>query len=165
MHLLNIRGLNDSYLKSLQSLMWDLGERRPFLQDTLYKKPKSVSLEKANEMLLTFAFTRQPFSRLVSAYNDKIKHGYLRNKFLPFQSALSNQVNDYPTPKEFVEYLLWKVDHDGSALNFDLNWKPQNLVCPSCQFGFDYIGDIDNMNHHVDLLSDLLGFKVSLDLA
>ena len=159
MHLLNIRGLNDSYLETLRGLMWDLGERRPFIQNTLYKKPESISLKEANEMLLTFAFTRHPFSRLVSAYNDKIKHGYLKNKFTKFRSSASNKAEDYPTPKQFVKYLLWKVDHGGVS-KFDLNWKPQSLVCPPCQLAFDYVGDIDDMNHHVAFLSELLGFKV-----
>ena len=160
MHLLNIRGLNDSYLETLRDLIWNLSERRPFIQDALYQKPNSIPLKTANDMLLTFVFTRQPFSRLVSAYNDKIKHGYMQYKFLPFRANASDQV-EYATPREFVKYLLWKVDHGGVS-DFDLLWKPQYLVCPPCQLAFDYVGDIDEMQYHVKLLSHLLGFKVSL---
>ena len=72
--MLHIRGFDKKYLGFEFSMNIKDDEIRPFLRDTMYHKPKDITLQHANKMLVTFAFTRHPFNRLVSSYNDKIKH-------------------------------------------------------------------------------------------
>ena len=153
-------------------------EIRPFLRDTIYHKPKDISLKHANNMLVTFAFTRHPYSRLVSSYNDKMKHqnwnlrkhpNGLGEDIREFRSAIMikfrnldpKKSNDYPSPKEFVTYLLEQAKQYG-PLSFNRHWRPQYALCPFCSLNFDYIGTVEDMNTHVDYLADLLGFKVNI---
>ena len=149
---------------------------RPFIRDTLYHKPKDITLKHANNMLVTFAFTRHPFTRLVSSYNDKIKHHKwnlnkhiiglgediraLRDAIIKeYRNVDPKRNNDYPSPKEFVTYLLEKAKTKG-PLMFNRHWRPQYALCPFCSLNFDYIGQVEHMNEEVDFLADLLGFKV-----
>ena len=69
--------------------------------------------------------------------------------------------NEYPSPKEFVSYLLEQAKLTG-PLKFNRHWRPQYALCPFCSLEFDYIGSVENMNKDVDYLSVLLGFKVGL---
>ena len=41
-------------------------------QESIFFSGKANSVEEASKMLVTTAFTRHPFHRLVSAYRDKI---------------------------------------------------------------------------------------------
>ena len=87
------------------------------LKDTIYHKPEHVSLKQANDMLVTFAFTRHPFNRLVSSYHDKMlpgKHGQerrgvsdslikLRHRLmLQYRNLNPNNSSELPTPIIFV---------------------------------------------------------------
>ena len=154
-------------------------EIRPFLRDTLFHKPKEISFKHANKMLMTFAFTRHPFTRLVSTYNDKMKHRKwnlkrhviglgedikdLRSAIMIKSRNIDPKKNDdYPTPKEFVNYLLEEAKSRGPLI-FNRHWRPQYALCPFCGFDFDYIGEVKNMNKHVTFISELLGFKVNLN--
>ena len=152
-------------------------EVRPWLRDTLFHKPKDVSLKHANNMLVTFAFTRHPFSRLVSSYNDKMKHRKwnLRKHLVGLGQDIKDlraaiminynpdfnpkKSNDFPSPKQFVTYLIHQVEIYG-PLSLNRHWRPQYAICPFCGLNFDYIGTVEDMNTHVDYLADLLGFKV-----
>ena len=174
---MHIRGFNKNYIEFERGLSLKDDEIRPWLRDTLYHKPKDVSLKHANKMLLTFAFTRHPFSRLVSSYNDKMKHKkwnlkthvlgigedirLLRsNIMIKYRNVNPKKSNDYPTPKEFVTYLIEQVKLNG-PLMFNRHWRPQYALCPFCSLDFDYLGTVEDMNKHVDYLSGLLGFKVN----
>ena len=154
-------------------------EIRPFLRDTLYHKPKDVTLKHANEMLVTFAFIRHPLNRLVSSYNDKFKHNkwnkdtklkrivglgedikMMRSDIMRrYRNVDPKQTDEYPSPKEFVRYILEQVNLHGPLI-LNRHWRPQYALCPFCSMDFDYIGDIQEMNEHVEFLSDLLDLKV-----
>merc|ERR1712080_91920 len=126
-------------------------------------------------MLVTFAFTRHPFNRLVSSYNDKIKHHKwnlrqhiiglgqdikdLRSNIMrEYRKVDPKKNNDYPTPKEFIQYLLNEAKTNG-PLTFNRHWRPQYGLCPFCALKFDYIGKVESLDKHVSFLSEHLGFK------
>ena len=103
-------------------------------------KPKYITLQHANKMLVTFAFTKHPFNRLVSSYNDKMKHKkwYLRQHIVgldddikEYRNVNPKKTNDYPTPKEFVRYLIEEAKIKGPLI-FNRHWRPQYGLCPSC---------------------------------
>ena len=148
------------------------------MRDTVYHKPRGVTWKHTNDVLVTFAFTRHPFRRLVSAYNDKMNHGMWNPRQTPgrFSEHLTGirddimikyhnldpkTSNDHPSPKTFVMYLVDQAKQYG-PLSLNPHWRPQYALCPFCGLDFDYIGDIRDMNNHVKYLSELLGFKVML---
>ena len=149
-----------------------------FLRNKYYYKPANISLPEANDMLVTFAFTRHPFRRLASSYYNKIKyyamlHNYenyarireLCNKIMGKYPGLNKKRNnDYPSPKAFATYLLDTAKQYG-PLSFNVHWRLQYALCPFCSLNFDYIGDIEDMNNHVDYLAELLGFKVIFEIS
>ena len=188
-HLLNIRGLDKKYIEFERSFITNNYPNNPnnpnghnargLMRETMYHKPSYISLQEVNAMLVTFAFTRHPFNRLVSAYNDKIKHMkwnvphelrvgidkdiiVMRNYIMEsVRNVDPKKTNDYPSPKEFVTYLLQQVEIKGPFI-LNWHWRPQFASCPFCAIDFDYVGEIKDMNAHVDFLSDILGFKVYL---
>ena len=178
-HLLKIRGINKTQLlehKIIQTV------NRLFLMQTTYNKPRDISLNQANNMLVTFAFTRHPFSRLVSSYYNKVarvtpewaKTGPVRNlrreltiheerrrMMIKYRHLSPKNSNDYPTPKMFVTYLLDEAKKCGS-LSFNRHWRPQYTLCPFCKLKFDYIAKIEYMDTHMDYLANLFRFPVIL---
>ena len=133
-----------------------------------------MSPKQANGMLVTFAFTRHPFNRLVSSYHNKMlpgKNGHenmgvsedlikLRSKLMfHYRNLNPNNSSELPTPVMFVTYLLDTVK-EHCPLELDRHWRPQYCLCPFCSMDFDYIGEIQDMDTHVEYLSNLLEFPV-----
>ena len=76
-----------------------------------------------------------------------------------YRKLIPKNIKDYPTPKTFVTYLLDEVKQRG-PLSLDPHFRPQYVSCPFCSMNFDYIGEIEDMDIHVEYLSDLLGLPV-----
>ena len=156
--------------------------RRKMSKERDYYRPNNIGVKQANKMLVTFAFTRHPFNRLVSAYNCFFLHkcDYVKKRHMhnwdkhAWYRAIRNKVlwkyrhigpltsRDPVTPKELVQYLVglsgW---HRKQPLDFNKHIMPQFAKCPFCALKFDYIGDINDMDEHLEFLSDKLGIKVS----
>jgi hypothetical protein len=176
---MKIRGLNEKDKKYIQTLITNPLQTRPFFMNTVYKKPRGITLERANKLLVTFVIIRHPFNRLVSGYNDKIKYkfwnssGILPNigKVIYDTLVWSRNLSElqmkeklhYPTPKEFVAYLLYKATNDDNTISvkhLNRHWRPQYAVCPFCEISFDFVGDIHDNDYHLEFLSNLLNFNV-----
>jgi hypothetical protein len=138
--------------------------------DTIYQKPKDISLKKANDILVTFAFTRHPFSRLVSGFVEKMVRQWrsagegiikLRSQIMIKYGTPNHERNsdDSPTPKMFVTYLLDTVKEAG-PLSINRHWRPQYALCPFCTLNFDYIAAIEDMDTHMAFLANLFRFPV-----
>ena len=120
-------------------------------------------------MLVTFAITRHPFRRLADSYYVKLKHEHIEERHAELKENfkmiwgyvqdLNERIRNV-TPNEFATYLL-DLNEKRGPLSFNEHWRPQYTMCPFCRLNFDYIGDIEDMDNHVEYLSDLLGFKVS----
>ena len=120
---------------------------RAYIKENIYNKPKEISLKESNAQLYTFAFMRDPFKRLVSAYYYLSKKRKFKEKLL--------------TPKIFVKYLLEEVRKHG-PLFLNSHLRPQYAACPFCSLNFDYIGELEDMDIHVTYLAEHLGFPVIL---
>ena len=156
---MRLRGVNKNQLKVDSNLN---NRPRAFMTQSIYYKPKDVSLKKSNQLLYTFAFTRHPFRRLVSAYHDKLimHQNKLKGEIMSKIGKLyPRNSNDYPIPKMFVNYLLDEAKQHGPIF---LNWhfRPQYAVCPFCVLSFDYIGEIEDMDTHTKYLAKRFGFPV-----
>ena len=70
--------------------------------------------------------------------------------------------NGYPTPKMLVNYLLDEAKQHGPIF-LNAHFRPQYATCPFCVLNFDYIGEIEDMDTHVNYLSERFGFPVILE--
>ena len=178
--LLRIRDVKNA--QHYQAMESELGvaasRKRHFLRDTMYNIPQGFSLEDAQSRLVAFIFTRHPFSRLVSAYNSKIKTITNRNdKFYNedianIQSSILRRyrkdpgISDppYPTPAEFIQYLIDEVLNHG-PLSLNPHFQPQYGLCPFCAVHFDFIGELKHMKEDIAYLGELLQIKKQVSLA
>ena len=141
-----------------------------------YNKPMDMSLKQANGMLVTFAFTRHPFSRLVSAYYSKValvigeSLGPVVNEekssmMIKYGHLSPNNTKNYPTPIMFVTYLLMEANKNGNcgSLTFNVHWRPQYALCPFCRLEFDLLLKIESMESNMRYLAELLQFPVIIE--
>lgn len=121
---------------------------------------KRFSTQEQNTMLATyfkFTFVREPFERLLSAYQDKFV--YLRDedhyyrkvhgreilkKYRPNASKHSLiQVNDIRF-REFMEYLVKGGSYKTTRV-MDQHWDNYVNVCGMCEIEYDFIGHYETM--------------------
>ncbi|ODN04703.1 Carbohydrate sulfotransferase 14, partial [Orchesella cincta] len=89
---------------------------------------------------------RHPFSRLVSAFEDKLKNRKAKNDSMYFYGNYGVKINrsfrknrrhnkkKEPTFEEFIEYLL-----NTNPMEYDEHWKPISLLCGLCHVKYDLI--------------------------
>lgn len=98
-----------------------------------------INVETAlRESAFTFSFVRNPFDRLISAYQNKIvvpqKNGRLREH--------AGFAKDYcPT---FEEFVLSICSHDPTAMN--PHWRPQALNLSIGLISYDFIGKMETFD-------------------
>ena len=136
-------------LVNLQSKIGDvfgcitLGCIRNLVRHNLYDLPEGVKVSNARKTLVTFAFVRHPFERLVSMCSDKF-----RGK----------------TPRECVNVVIAAVKGEhGVYQPTNINIGGQCYQCPFCSMDFDLIGKMDQMDQHTDFLAKMLGIEVGAD--
>ena len=161
------------HLRAITGNFKRTGGGRFSLKRSRFFRPDGIGVKKANQRLVTFVFTRHPFDRFVSAYNDLIFidggacikcnvniYKWRADILLKYSHITATNFKAYPAPKEFVQYHI-ELSSKTDPSNFNHHVRPQYLACPFCAIKFDLIADIANMNSKLKLLSDKLGFKVS----
>ena len=141
-----------------------------FTANSIYNKPDGISLEAANKVLVTFAFTRHPFERLVSAYFEMQKL-YLKEhcnypkgmpdepiKFAKF--VINVTLEDLKTEDYMSRYTRANACYFLNPLHF----IPQSATCPYCQLKFDFVGKLENMKSDTAFLAQHLGIQVEISL-
>ena len=104
---------------------------------------------------------RNPFTRLVSAYNNKIilrnrDHRKFRRKVMQCRNEL------YPSRKhsmtvtfvEFIDCVLSQVMNG--------HWAPVNDMCNMCQIDYDSVLRLESFGHDIKTVIDVLGLNTSL---
>ncbi|ESX82521.1 sulfotransferase family protein [Mesorhizobium sp. M0142] len=106
------------------------GAKKQLLQSDTLLRPSQLTVDQVDSISNVFAFTfvRNPYSRVLSAYLDKVATG---------KKNIGKRGN-IPTFCEFCDLL-----EDG-WLYADLHWAPQtsSLVMPTSEF--DFIGRVEN---------------------
>ena len=124
----------------------------------MYNKPDGVSLEIANKELVTFAFTRHPFQRLVSGYNANFVNslGWFKGSSGPtkFANYVIRNILKYHR-----RYGPDSTRHKGYK-SVTHHFIPQYLACPHCKLKFDLVGKLEDMERHTAFLAQHLGLTV-----
>ena len=128
----------------------------------------------AHSQLLSFAFTRHPFNRLVSGYYQKfdkddwslpelqdLELKWMRDLIIKRYRRVDPTVDTTkPTPLELATYLIEESEDRGSE-HLEGHFRPQWANCPWCLFDFDVIGRIETFDSDVAVIVDFLNLTVS----
>ena len=143
---------------------------RPIMRQRMYRLKNGSSIEAANAELLSFVFVRDPISRIISSYYDKMYRDWnkpqfdltwMRNEIIAnYRNVDPKSTGDAPTPSEFVRYILDSAKKYGPH-NLDNHIKPLWASCPFCAIDFDIIGRIESRVKEATLISKRLNFPVS----
>ncbi|XP_071950018.1 carbohydrate sulfotransferase 11-like [Antedon mediterranea] len=118
----------------------------------------SFPVKKQNEILknyTTFMFVRNPFSRLLSAYNDKFNpeqknHGQFQGIYDTIWSRFRSNKQDESKTVQFEDFLNFVID--GMITRFNGHWREMHRVCYPCDIHYDVIGhfeDIENESKYI----------------
>ena len=139
------------------------------IRKRLFTIENGSSIREANSKLLSFVFVRDPISRIISAYYDKMYRDWskpqfdltwMRNEIIAnYRKIDQNSTNEIPTPTEFVQYILDSAQKYG-AHNLDNHIKPIWASCPFCAIDFDVIGKIETRMEDATFISKSLHFPV-----
>ncbi|XP_033122197.1 carbohydrate sulfotransferase 11-like [Anneissia japonica] len=123
------------------------------------------TVEKQTEILKTytkFMFVRHPFSRLLSAFNDKLK--FKENETM---TAMQNQVgwrilrkyrptkNDTNYDIRFEEFIKMAITTGITADN--AHWREMHRLCYPCDVGYDIIGKFEDIENDAKYILTLAG--------
>lgn len=130
---------------------------------------KSLEISRAQELLndpswTKAVFFRNPFERLVSAYQDKIaRKGYTQKVF--HIGNLKDKNRTVLTFAEFVDKVTATAnlsdcsDPNGLSACTDPHWKPQLMICGLDYLlpKFDFVGSFDYVAEHTKMLLEKIG--------
>lgn len=93
----------------------------------------------SNNAIFKFSFVRDPVSRTVSAFSDKIGAGGIhKTRLLRY---LGRPAEDNITLSEFLDIIA----HDAGAMDLDRHWRPQSKEISYDQIAYDFIGRVENL--------------------
>lgn len=106
---------------------------------------RNIRYDKSWDDLLKFAFVRNPWERLVSAYIDKIQGNSLLRG-----SQLKNYKKKYNTFNKMVQFIKSaKLEELNEHFNSQTNLLPLNKL--------DFIGRFENLQEDFDIVCDKIG--------
>jgi hypothetical protein len=134
----------------------------------LSEEPRAHELL-ADPLLAKYAIVREPFSRALSAYLDKIEP-FARDSTQPEQAihfyrmfeSIENFSRDHLPEDEgatFYAFLRWIRD-SGDQIAANEHWLPQTELLQWGSVEFDFVGRFENLREDSSLLLKLIASKV-----
>ncbi len=106
----------------------------------------------------TFTFVRHPYTRLLSAYLDKVTSDYSQQK-KGWERRSSHWSVDQGTSFEaFVTSL------EQGNLCANIHWAPQTIICPVALRDLDFVGRVENLEHDLTTVTERLFGTTALEL-
>jgi len=112
---------------------------------------------------------RNPFSRILSAYLNKVKPFAFDNAtadrdpyfFMVFQKINSFRQLSYPriTQVTFTCFLNW-IEFSGDPLTLNEHWIPQTNILGRGEVCFEYIGRLENIHEDAKMLLSRMGCDI-----
>ncbi|XP_063954735.1 carbohydrate sulfotransferase 11-like [Lytechinus pictus] len=122
-----------------------------------FRSLREFSLEDANEKIKTYrklVFVREPFSRMLSAYRDKLESkGPFKKRCL--RRMVNRDVRPMASGNEDLNITFGNfVDYLGNPRNtladpFEEHWREMSRLCYPCRVPYDFIGHFENFNEDV----------------
>ncbi|KAL7644196.1 UNVERIFIED_CONTAM: hypothetical protein RMT77_005022 [Armadillidium vulgare] len=108
--------------------------------------------------LTMFINVRHPFSRILSAFRDRMsrnlprfQENYGRMIVKKYRERNSSITGETPTFPEFVEYLV-----NTPIQNYDLHWMPYYAVCHICFIPYRFIVRVEHFEEDIKSLNNFL---------
>ena len=136
--------------------------------DRSSKSSRSIQHNSNSDQHFTFLFVREPYSRLYSAYLDKV----VADPYIWVQLGVHIKSLSSPhTPvtcghdasfREFVQYFI-HTKQTGESPN--IHFKPQMDMCDICRQRYDFIGHIETLYEDLDFILQKAGasWNVTID--
>ncbi|XP_068237527.1 carbohydrate sulfotransferase 11-like isoform X2 [Palaemon carinicauda] len=145
--------------------------------------PPKVAAKEMDKLSLLFTVVRHPFTRLVSAYRDKIPEKYradLQQKMIDrYRGQINNRQQDQnkqrnvkpsedPSLPTFREFVLFVSDEILSCEPFvnsaclqliDPHWRPIYDRCAPCDFHYDVIAKVETFYEDQKYIRELTGLS------
>ncbi|XP_076048963.1 carbohydrate sulfotransferase 12-like [Oratosquilla oratoria] len=128
----------------------------PSLLDPKYKNSATDILKSYKK----FMFTKQPFTRVLSAFKDKIEADTRRIDHVvkKIQKTYQLETDEHDvTFSEFIRFI--SEPGDGSVEERNEHWLPMHELCNPCTIEYDFIGKFENMKEDSDYVLRWLGVK------
>ncbi|MBK1672482.1 hypothetical protein CKO35_04055 [Ectothiorhodospira shaposhnikovii] len=114
--------------------------KRSFLRASALTREEVMNL---NDRFFLFTVTREPYSRLLSAYLDKIVNGKRRSRA---EKALGKAAGEAIGFTEFCEYLA------AGGIGEDPHWYPQDWFIPCDLSLLHHVGRMDTLAQDIDTI-------------
>ena len=112
-----------------------------------------------------FTFVRHPLSRLLSAYNHKMKVWHFRRKYgHKIRKFSTNQTISYNNNLTFGNFVRYIIAEQQKAKDFDIHWRPLTFLLQSCQFHYNFIGKYETLEDDSQYILQHLFREPSLTL-
>ncbi len=147
---------NSTICKTLLNYM---PEKRQFEDDPTGSKSKRElrdlpRLEQFHESF-SFAFTREPASRVLSAWMDKTRNPSFQGKFEFTEPGTDNELISF---RSFLELL------DRDLLMKNPHWSPQAQILPFKGKGYSCLAKFENLNADLEMIvGEIFGQKLQID--
>ena len=150
---LNEMRMSNSHIKPLIEL-------KKFLSN--HTKPEVDAFKSKS---VKFLFVREPYGRLLSAYNNKILSpnplfwGMGKKIVAATRDNPSNDSLKYGHDVTFAEYIKYLLIQFESGKSLDPHFAPMNTICDPCRFNFDYFGKLETFASDAEFIIEKLKEK------
>ncbi|XP_042886369.1 carbohydrate sulfotransferase 11-like [Penaeus japonicus] len=120
---------------------------------------------------MKFVVAREPFSRLLSAYRDRIDAAYetgAANRFVPliltltrgvgYKQTYDNGTRILPSFEEFVKYITSVAPE-----SHDPHWRPVTMQCGACYVNYTVIAHAETLNEDLGYILRETGIEKDAD--
>ena len=157
---------HEKNFSSLNEMRFSKSPIKPLIQlKKFLSNHTHTEVEEFKSKSVKFLFVREPYSRLFSAYNNKIllPNPLFWNMGKKIVAATrhnpSNESLKYGHDVTFAEYIKYLLIQFESRKSLDPHFAPMNTICDPCRFNFDYFGKLETFASDAEFIIEKLKEK------